>query len=382
MSSSNVCRFSATQSWEKLSLVIRSWSSCVLNKLIWKLSSSLTLLVTTTSSSASCNVLAKLCHTFHLKSKQRRSSSLLATSSSHCQHGIWLEQLTISNRLNFACLRCLPNCARTVEHSRSQRKESKPSSTCCWSSCRRHRLMLISPKLHRSCFLTSNACFSQFMLWVNNVPSTWHSLMIPQSWRISEPACNIWLAVRKGKSSLECKLGWVFNFLCISSYVKKLQEDIKGNKPSDPKTEEEKLKIIGLKTTSNIQTLIRDLFHSPPSFKSVVRLSWVTPKPKNLIKVAAADAVEEKTPAPGAKRHAPITFSNGDAEDTRGAKQAKGNNGQQMYSPPGGKFSSKFKGGNQKGGNRSRNAGGNNRFRSGGGGGNGGNRNNKNFRRN
>lgn len=171
----------------------------------------------------------------------------------------------------------------------------------------------------------------------------------------------------------------------VHSYVKKLQEDIKGKKPSDPKTEEEKLKIIGLKTTSNIQTLIRDLFHSPPSFKSVVRLSWVTPKPKNQIKVAAAETVEEKAPGPGAKRHAPITFSNGAAEDTRGAKQAKGSNGQQVYSPPNGKFSSKFKGGNQKGGNsggnRSRNGGGNNRFRSGGGGGNG-NRNNKNFRRN
>lgn len=129
-----------------------------------------------------------------------------------------------------------------------------------------------------------------------------------------------------------------------------------------------------MKTTSNIQTLIRDLFHSPPSFKSVVRLSWVTPKPKNTIKIAPAkDAEEEKAPLPGAKRHAPITFSNGSSEDTRPAKQAKGSNGQQMYSPPTGKFSSKFNSGKPRGGfggNRSRNGGGNNRFRSGNGGGN------------
>lgn len=166
-----------------------------------------------------------------------------------------------------------------------------------------------------------------------------------------------------------------------SSYVKKLQDDIKAKKASDPKTEEEKLKVIGLKTTSNIQTLIRDLFHSPPSFKSVVRLSWVTPKAKNTIKVEpAVVAAEEKAPLPGAKRHAPITFSNGDSEEPRGPKQAKAGNGQQMYSPPTGKFSSKFNAGKQGGnfGNRQgRNGGGNNRFRSGGGGGN----RNKNFRR-
>ena len=165
----------------------------------------------------------------------------------------------------------------------------------------------------------------------------------------------------------------MITFLFICSYVKKLQEDIKGKKATDPKTEEEKLKIIGLKTTSNIQTLIRDLFHSPPSFKSVVQLSWVKPKPKNTIKVTPAkEAEEEKAPLPGAKRHAPITFSNGDSQDSRPAKQAKGSNGQQMYSPPTGKFSSKFNAGKTGGnsGNRSRNGGGNNRFRSGNGGGN------------
>lgn len=169
--------------------------------------------------------------------------------------------------------------------------------------------------------------------------------------------------------------------------MKKLQEDIKGKKASDPKTEEEKLKIMGLKTTSNITTLIRDLFHSPPSYKSTISLSWVTPKPRNTIKITPAVASEElpATTPTGAKRHAPITFSNGKTEDTRGPKQAKSSNGngQQMYSPPGGKYSSKFgnnntgrQGGNS--GNRSRNGGGNNKFRSGGGGG-GGNR--KPFRR-
>jgi hypothetical protein len=162
--------------------------------------------------------------------------------------------------------------------------------------------------------------------------------------------------------------------------VKKLQEEIKGKK--DAKTEEDKLKIMGLKTTSNIQTLIRDLFHSPPSFKSVVNLSWVQPRSKKLIKATSAEEkngeAKVETSAP-VKRHAPITFDNDDSE-TRPAKQQKRNNpnngnGQKMYTPPGGKFSSKFKGGNNGGrkfggggGNR-RNFGGN---KQGGGGGQGG----------
>lgn len=171
--------------------------------------------------------------------------------------------------------------------------------------------------------------------------------------------------------------------------MKKLQEEIKAKKPTDPKTEEDKLKLIGLKTTSNIQTLIRDLFHSPPSYKSVVQLSWVQPKGKHPIKAAVAakngDAKPEVADAP-VKRHAPITFSNGKDEDTKPAKQAKrnsnNNSATQMYSPPGGKFSSKFGGNNSRGGERKfgggggnrnkRPFGGGNRKQGGGGGGGGG----------
>lgn len=67
------------------------------------------------------------------------------------------------------------------------------------------------------------------------------------------------------------------NFLSIvHRYIKKLQESIKGKTPEELKSEENQIKITALKTTSNISTLIRDLFHSPPSFKSLVNLSWVT----------------------------------------------------------------------------------------------------------
>lgn len=58
-------------------------------------------------------------------------------------------------------------------------------------------------------------------------------------------------------------------------YIKKLEEAVKGKKDEDLKTEENKLKLTALKTTSNISALIRDLFHTPPSFKTSVQLSWV-----------------------------------------------------------------------------------------------------------
>lgn len=64
-------------------------------------------------------------------------------------------------------------------------------------------------------------------------------------------------------------------------YIKKLEEaarkvpekeDVAGNA-------EYKIKIIALKTTSNIGTLIRDLFHNPPIFRSTVVPSWTNRKP-------------------------------------------------------------------------------------------------------
>ena len=35
-----------------------------------------------------------------------------------------------------------------------------------------------------------------------------------------------------------------------------------------------KFKVVALKVTSNINGLIKDLFHNPPAYKCVVNLSW------------------------------------------------------------------------------------------------------------
>lgn len=65
-------------------------------------------------------------------------------------------------------------------------------------------------------------------------------------------------------------------------YIKKLQEAVKENdtkkSEDDAAKNEHQIKIIALKTTSNISALIRDLFHSPPIFRSVVQLSWIIKK--------------------------------------------------------------------------------------------------------
>ncbi|KAL5279095.1 API5 family protein [Megaselia abdita] len=150
-------------------------------------------------------------------------------------------------------------------------------------------------------------------------------------------------------------------------YIKKLEEAVKGKKEEDLKTEENKMKLTALKTTSNISALIRDLFHTPPSFKTSVQLSWV----EGTIKTAT-------------KRHTQITF--GDKSGANGnttaanPKRAKGGAGhdQKVYTPPSGKFSNK----SHSYGNNNRNNNRNNRGGGGGGGsGNGFRNNNRRFKR-
>ena len=51
------------------------------------------------------------------------------------------------------------------------------------------------------------------------------------------------------------------------AYQKKLRESMADKKGEELKTEDNKIKLIALKTTANICTLIKDLFHQPPSYK-------------------------------------------------------------------------------------------------------------------
>ncbi|XP_032686694.1 apoptosis inhibitor 5 [Odontomachus brunneus] len=113
----------------------------------------------------------------------------------------------------------------------------------------------------------------------------------------------------------------------IQGYIKKLREAISGKTEEELKSDENQLKVVALKTTNNINTLIKDLFHSPPSFKSIIHLSW---------KTHCNDKKNEKNSTQ--KRHTPITFGN-DSNTNKRMKEDK-NNKREIYTPPSGKYSS------------------------------------------
>ncbi|XP_046395437.1 apoptosis inhibitor 5 isoform X1 [Ischnura elegans] len=110
----------------------------------------------------------------------------------------------------------------------------------------------------------------------------------------------------------------------IQGYIKKLREALQGKQGDELKTDENRIKVVALKTTSNINILIKDLFHSPPSYKSVISLSWKPTLPVS----------QKSNPSPGQKRHTPITF--GDSQNSKHLKSER-----EIYQPPSGKYSNK-----------------------------------------
>ncbi|XP_047475372.1 apoptosis inhibitor 5-like [Penaeus chinensis] len=104
------------------------------------------------------------------------------------------------------------------------------------------------------------------------------------------------------------------------AYQKRLREALANKSGEELKTEENKIKLIALKTTANINLLIKDLFHQPPSYKTNIALSW---KPASASSKPSVNGAE--------KRHTPITF------DSTSPKSMKGE--RQIYAPPRDKYS-------------------------------------------
>ncbi|XP_050712068.1 apoptosis inhibitor 5-like [Eriocheir sinensis] len=122
------------------------------------------------------------------------------------------------------------------------------------------------------------------------------------------------------------------------AYQKRLREALANKKGDELKTEENKIKLIALKTTANINALIRDLFHQPPSYKATISLSW---KPASSGTKSVANGTE--------KRHTPITF---DASPAKSQKVER-----PIYAPPRDKYSQRagqYSGGNFRGRGRGR----------------------------
>uniref|UniRef100_A0A8C4PXX0 Apoptosis inhibitor 5 n=1 Tax=Eptatretus burgeri TaxID=7764 RepID=A0A8C4PXX0_EPTBU len=106
-------------------------------------------------------------------------------------------------------------------------------------------------------------------------------------------------------------------------YIKQLRAALQGKGGDDLKTEENKIKVVALKITNNINILIKDLFHNPPAYKSVVTLSW-----KPVHKVASS-------PDSGQKR-----MSLGPCDVAVKKPAGPKRDERQTYRPPGGKYSS------------------------------------------
>jgi len=122
------------------------------------------------------------------------------------------------------------------------------------------------------------------------------------------------------------------------AYQKRLREAIANKRVEELKTEENKIKLIALTTTANINSLIKDLFHQPPSYKASITLSW---KPVKSLHVRSSNGAVNGAQ----KRHAPITV------DGSNPKHAKGD--RQIYAPPRDKYSARagqYSGGSGRGG--------------------------------
>ena len=61
-------------------------------------------------------------------------------------------------------------------------------------------------------------------------------------------------------------------------YMKKLRESLQVKTDDQMKDENSRITVTALRTTTNINILIRDLFRNPPSYKAIVTLSF---KPVN-----------------------------------------------------------------------------------------------------
>ncbi|CAK1578453.1 unnamed protein product [Parnassius mnemosyne] len=123
-------------------------------------------------------------------------------------------------------------------------------------------------------------------------------------------------------------------------YIKKLKE-VTEVKKTDTNSEENKIKIAALNTTSNINTLIRDIFRTPPSFKSKVHLSFQSKKTEKEDKLSETLNEKDKESG-GQKRHRPITFDNGEKKESPEKRSRSGDRNLKMYTPPSGKYSSRL----------------------------------------
>lgn len=137
--------------------------------------------------------------------------------------------------------------------------------------------------------------------------------------------------------------------LAIQGYIRKLDEFIKGKSKMELSSEENQLKLVAQRSAKNISAVIKDLFHSPPSYKTKIIVSW---RPLN-DKIALSAA--KTTPSVAGLKRKSISFE-GDSTNKKPANSSGINQSNQrksgpfkkrpamglnkVYAPPQGKYSS------------------------------------------
>ncbi|ESO03060.1 hypothetical protein HELRODRAFT_185664 [Helobdella robusta] len=116
----------------------------------------------------------------------------------------------------------------------------------------------------------------------------------------------------------------------LQYFARGVQAYIKSLKSAQPTDSNHDVKKLALKTTMNINTLIKDLFHNPPSYKASITLSYKED--------AAADQSDSNRQ--GLKRQAaPAVTTSSSSTSFSGVQSKRVRTEQARYAPPGGKFS-------------------------------------------
>lgn len=102
------------------------------------------------------------------------------------------------------------------------------------------------------------------------------------------------------------------------NYIKELRNSLSNTSVTVKENEENKIRRVALKVTTNIDILIKDLFHNPPSYKSHINLSW--------------KVVEQNSLAP--KRSLSVSNIDNNHDNDGVKKPTRG-----VYQPPTGKYS-------------------------------------------
>jgi len=143
----------------------------------------------------------------------------------------------------------------------------------------------------------------------------------------------------------------------VTGYLKKLKEFL--NSPAGRKSDSEDVKIkkIALRSTENIQTMIKDLFHSPPHYKANIWLSWkpADAKGRHVAEkrrmITAPDAGKGDTATAEKKARVGMRQLYMDSQDKKNKKPTVSNYQPSkrsarptgLYQPPTGQYSGKIK---------------------------------------